>query len=122
MLYFKPDLIDLACQIVNSRETEDDVKTFVDLNKVLQVLQNYGQTGTYNPQKVTELDKKIRKDYPIIDVLYGLPSSKNHSGRTVNNIKQLPAEINALDVDRYGILITVLLKKGIVNDAKNVLE
>jgi len=51
-----------------------------------------------------------------------LPSNKNHGGRTTNNTKELPAEINALDVDRYGILITILLKKGIVNDVKSVLE
>jgi len=61
MLYFKSDLIDLAYQIVNSKETEYDVKTFSDLNEVLQALQNYGQTGTYNPQRQLNWIKKLEK-------------------------------------------------------------
>lgn len=63
----------------------------------------------------------IRGDYPLIEELESTPS--NRSAKQTNSIgKGLPIELNSLDVDRFGILYSVLLKKKIVNALKYFLE
>lgn len=109
MIYFKKNIIDLAYNIINKRETQDDVKAFYELNEIFKMIQYYKQTGYYNFENAVKLNQKIRKDYPIIDKLDNLPSSGNYI-KNCNSIKSLPIEINALDVDIHDILINALLK------------
>ena len=99
----------MAYNIINKRETQDDVKAFYELNEIFKMIQYYKQTGYYNFENAVKLNQKIRKDYPIIDKLDNLPLSGNYI-KNCNSIKSLPIEINALDVDIHDILINALLK------------
>ncbi len=121
MLYFKKDLIALAKQIADARKEKDDIKAFNELSHIEQIIQYYQFTGKYDPQYAAQFDLKIRNDYPIIDELYNLPSNGSPQKDAVNT-KKLPNELIALDTDRYGILISVLLKKEIISKLEDILE
>lgn len=121
MLYFKKDLIALAKQIADARKEKDDIKAFNELSHIEQIIQYYQFTGKYDPQYAALFDLKIRNDYPIIDELYNLPSNGSPQKDAVNT-KKLPNELIALDTDRYGILISVLLKKEIISKLEDILE
>jgi len=121
MLYFKQELISCAKQIIQAKETQDDCKVLKDFCDIEQNLKAYYSTGVYNQQEAISLDNRLRKDYPLIEKLYSLPSN-NRRGFGNNKSKNLPPEINNLDVDQYGILITVLLKKKIINNIEDSLE
>ena len=121
MLYFKKDLISTAHQIVQAKETKDDDKALSDLLEISHILENYKATTEYDPQYATSLNQRIRNEYPLIDKLCSLPPNGTPQ-RNVNNSKGYPYELGQLDTDMYGILVTVLLKKGIVQKMEDALE
>ena len=121
MLYFKKDLISTAQQIVQAKGTKDDAKALSDLLEISQLLESYKATGLYEPQYATNLNQRIREEYPLIDKLCSLQSNGTPQ-RDVNNSKGYPYELGQLDTDMYGILVTVLLKKGIVQKMEDALE
>ena len=121
MLYFEKDLISLARQIIYAKETTDDVKAFNDLYEIERDLSFYAKTGRYNSIYLRSLDKRLRHDYQIIDIIDRLPSN----GESVQNsydAKNLPSEIRNIEIDMYGIFTSVLMKKGIIKDVKQVLR
>lgn len=121
MLYFKNDLITLAYNIVKARETEDDVKASAYLCEINRVFEQYNSMRVYNPQYVKVLDKRIRDDYPLIDTLSKYPSNGDPKRDTGNN-KDYPNDIESLNVDLFGILTSVLLKKEIIGKVEDVFE
>lgn len=121
MLYFKEDLVSLAKNIIDVKGNADDIKAFQDLKDITDVLNYYYQTNTYNSVYANDLDIRIRKDYPLIYDLERTPSNQTTQQGNVTG-KGLPPELNNLDVDQYGILYTVLLKKGMVKALKDFLK
>lgn len=121
MLYFKKDLIGLAFEIIKANGKKDEIKTFNYLNSIEDVIQQYKKTGEYNPIYAEQLNSKIRNDYPIIYEIERLPSNGTPQ-RDIANNKNLPDELIDLDVDRYGILISVLMKKEYIKKLEDILE
>lgn len=121
MLYFKKDLISTAHQIVQAQGTKDDAKALSDLLEISRILENYKSTRQYDSQYATSLNQRIREEYPLIDKLCSSPSNGTPQ-RDANNSKSYPYELVSLDTDLYGILVTVLLKKGIVQKMEDALE
>lgn len=121
MLYFKENLITLARNAVENKKTEDDIKSLSYLSEIETILQHYNQTKNYDSIYAKQLDKKIRDEYPLIDKLYNLPSNVT-SQISNSNSKCYPDEISALDVDWYGILLSVLLKKELIGKIEEALK
>ena len=121
MLYFKEDLVSLAKEIIDVKGTADDIKAFQDLTNIDNILNYYCQTNQYNSVYANDLDIRIRKDYPLIYELEQTPSNQTtQQGNVTGN--GLPLEINKLNVDRYGIFYTILLKKGEISALKDFLK
>lgn len=121
MLYFKKDLIELAFEIIKANGKKDEIKAFNYLHSIDDVIQHYKKAGEYNPIYAEQLNSKIRNDYPIIYEIERLPSNGTPQ-KDIVNTKNLPSELIVLDTDKYGILISVLLKKGYIKALEDILE
>lgn len=121
MLYFKEDLISCAYAIIKAKETSDDAKAWYYLAQIEQIISLYLSTGRYDSLNAKYLDDKICKDYPLIEKLSKYPSSGNVTMDS-KNAKGYPDEINALDFDQYGILISTLIKKNIIRDISDAMK
>ena len=121
MLYFKEDLISCAYAIIKEKETSDDAKAYFYLDQIEKIISLYLSTGRYNSLNAKSLDEKICKDYPLIEKLSKYPSNGNETLDS-KNAKGYPDEINALDFDRCGILISTLIKKNIIRDISDAMK
>ena len=121
MLYFKPNLIKIAQEIIYAKEAYDDGKSLAYLDAINQIMEDYKSTGVFILQDVIKLDCAIRNDYPEVDELKRFPSRQKPQQQTANSV-EYPDAINNLVIDAFGIMVSVLKKKGIISAVKDALD
>lgn len=121
MLYFKPNLIKIAQKIIYAKEAYDDGKSLAYLEAINQIMEDYKSTGVFILQDVIKLDCAIRNDYPEVDELKRFPSCRKPQQQVANSV-EYPDAINSLVIDAFGIMVSVLKKKGIISAVKDALD
>ncbi len=123
MTYFHINLKNTALNLIKSRENADDIKAGNDWDEVLKMIDNLKSPSASNYQKAAEdLNKRLSSEYPEIrllclavkDLCIGMRKSPQPSHTDYNEHL-----ISFLEIDYYGILVSVLLKHNIISDVKN---
>jgi hypothetical protein len=104
--FYRRDLLQLAEKIMDAKSNADDTKAFFDMLVVRKIL-NGENNGMFNPE---EVDKRLRREYPIIENLENLASQ--FPIRTGTSGKIYDALTVRLYGDVRGICADVLLKHG----------
>lgn len=124
MLYFKEELIYWVENEIKLKGYIDDLKAFNYLEEINHILNHYFERNEYSPVYASDLDFRIRSEYPLVaDIERALSNQtinvQQNNGTAVNN---LPDDLNKLKIDKFGIFYTVLLKKGRVSALKDFLR
>ena len=119
-IYFYPELVDKAKDILKSKGAVDKVKAKNDLEQIDAILQEYIASGKYDQITVVQLDERIRREYNIIQDIDKL-SSQRQSSTLIADIYSDPY-IDNLNEDQYGIFYDVLLKEGLVHTLEDFVK
>lgn len=121
-IYFKDSLVNTALNLIKLEGTYDKLKAKADIDQIDAILSNYRNGNGYNPVFADQLDRRIRRDYPIIECFNYLPPTTASWIPTVNPTSATDPVICNLRQDRYGIMFVVLSKEGIVHELKDFVE
>ena len=121
MLYFNTKLVSVAYNIMEAKGVQDDAKAYEYVTEIDCIIEHFEQGGGYNSIYAEALDRRIREDYPLIKNLENPPSNDSMMQSNATST-DLPTELSYLITDKFGILYTVLLKKGIVSTVKDFLK
>lgn len=121
-IYFKGSLVNTALNLIKLKGTDDKLKAKADIDQIDTILSNYRNGYGYNPVIADQLDRRIRRDYPIIESFnYLLPTTAAWIPK-INPISATDPVICNLEQDRYGIMFVALFKEGIVHELKEFVE
>jgi len=122
IVYFKKTLVSTALDIIKLKGAVDKLKAKDDIDQIDTILISYCSGCGYDHVAADLLDKRILQEYPVIERINQLPSSrvqcaiKNDSATAVDPI------ISNLNQDRYGIMFDVLFKEGLVHELEDFID
>lgn len=129
-MYFYPykALIQTAINIIDAKDTYDKIDVFNDLTKINQEISRLSYSDDI--QNATKLDEEMYKKYVGIKLLDEAVSALKAAADILPSIgvptqnNKMPKEkiIVNLRQDILGIYVDVLLKQGIISDAKQFVE
>ena len=111
IIYFKDNLINEAEHLIKAKGTVDKIKAADDIDKIDAVLFSYLNGFGYNQQYAEQLDKRLYDEYFAIQQICTLhsPKAPYQSNRAISPVEQTIAN---LKIDRFGIIIDVMVKEG----------
>lgn len=121
-IYFKNALVNTALGLIKLKGTADKLKAKDDLDQINAILTSYFNGYGYDPVAADLLDKRILQEYPVIERISQLPSSKNSNELNDKPPVVVDPIIGNLNQDRYGIMFDVLFKEGLVRELEDFLD
>ena len=117
MIYLNQELYQRVCEVIKDAHDCRDILS--DLNKINNAL--YGLQYGEGQKEARLLDCQLRNKYPLIEAFLdeASPMFSFTEGRT-QGIE--PVEVMALKQDWCGIICHAALKKGIVQNIKEMLD
>ena len=126
MIYFDKELVALAENIKNFKSTNDDLKAYEDICELENMIKRLKDGEIYLQYKVEQLDKRINREYPLINELSyiarSIPRTQflSRTNASMNNI--IEHNVNILRFDMYGILADVLVKHKKISNVKEFIN
>lgn len=112
---YKRELIQLAQKIMLEKGNLDDAKAFEDIRVISTILE--GKNNIFSPEAV---DRRLRKEYPLIERLEYISRQCNIGKNTSGvNYDELTLRLYS---DVRGIYADVLMKHNVIKDLKELIE
>ena len=121
-IYFKETLVSAALDLIKLKSTVDKLKAKDDIDQIDAILTGYCNGYGYDPIAADLLDKRILQEYPVIERINQLPSSRIQSSIKSAPPAVLDPIISNLNQDRYGIMFDVLFKEGLVHELEDFVD
>lgn len=121
-VYFNESLVNTALELLEQKGTVDKLKAKVDIDQIDSILTSYRNRYRYDPAAADQLDKRIRRDYPIIERINYLSPTTVSWIPKANPTPTIDPVISNLWQDRFGIMFTILLKEGYVHKLEDFVE
>lgn len=123
MIYFKPELKDVALELIKTKDNIDLSNDINELSNNITALETY-PTFENVLMAAQELDNKMQVKYPIIGTLL-------NAGNKLANVFNMPSHqyssqaeclIEYLKQDMYGILCYALIKGKVIKTAEQFID
>lgn len=124
MMYLHENLKDKALKLVDLKETKDDIKVSMDLGQISIMMSSESNSQEF-VQAGMELDQRLKREYPEIQMLCNAANAMRVSGDNHNQMSYIsPGEgvKAALKTDCFGILSGVLIKHNVISDFKEFIR
>ena len=118
MMYFEKDLVNKAIALIYGKSKSDELKAFTDVNDINNMIRNLQINRDYQCDAI-KLNQRLREEYPSIEKLLNL--GRRMVNNSVNNNTRYDV-VSAINADKYGIYVDVLLKHKVINDMKEFIE
>lgn len=122
MIYFKETLVGTALGLLKQKGTVDKLKAKDDIDQIDLILTSCYNGCGYDPVTAIQLDKRIFREYPIIENISHLSPSKAACIPRTNPASAIDPVISNLIQDRYGIMFDVLFKEGYVHKLEDFVD
>ena len=119
MIYFKEDLVEQVLSVVKDAHDIGDIGQDLDtINKAIANMRTIDDL-----LQARNLDEKLRRKYPCINELLDVAQAMTLgiSGQAQGSSDEL-AEVKNLRQDYYGIICGTAVKKGIVQELKDMIK
>lgn len=119
MIFFQEEMFYVAQNLINFKETKDDVKAGTDLQYTNQLINCISLDPKYI-QNGWDLNMRLRMEYPEIDDIQNIINRMPSDNVKVPNPKEIIVEI--LKMDCWGIVAHVLIKHGKIKEIKDIIK
>lgn len=122
MLTISSNQFEIANQILEVKETSNDVKALSDIEKINQMLDCLSKFG-YDLTSAKKLDERLRLEYPEINQLCMFNLSNDGStSQPVTYGADVIIVKDRLNTDKFGILLSVLIKHKRISTIQDFVE
>ena len=121
-VYFNESLVNTALELLKQKGTADKLKAKDDIDQIDSTLTSYRDRYRYDPAAADQLDKRIRRDYPIIERINHLSPTTVSWIPKANPAPAIDPVISNLWQDCFGIMYDVLFKEGYVHELEDFVE
>ncbi len=121
-IYFKESLVNTALNLIKLEGTYGKLKAKADIDQIDTIVNNYFNGYRYDPITADQLDKRVFREYPIIENISHLSPSKAVCIPRTNPASAIDPVISNLIQDRYGIMFDVLFKEGYVHKLEDFVD
>jgi len=115
-------LVDTAFDLLKQKGTVDKLKAKADIDQIDTIVNNYFNGYGYDRVTADQLDKRIFREYPIIERLSHLSPTTASWIPKANPTPAIDPVISNLWQDRFGIMFDVLFKEGYVHELEDFVE
>lgn len=121
-IYFNESLVHTALDLLDQKGTVDKLKAKADIAQIDTIMNNYFEGYGYDPATANQLDKRLLREYPIIESISHLSPTTASWMPRANPTPAIDPVIGNLRLDRFGIMFTILLKEGYVHKLEDFVD
>ena len=121
-IYFKESLVSTALDLLKQKGTADKLKAKDDIDQINSIFASCCYGYGYDSATADQLDKRIRRDYPIIKRINYLSPTTASWIPKANPTPAIDRVISNLWQDRFGIMFDVLFKEGYVHELEDFVD
>lgn len=121
-VYFNESLVHTALELLKQKGTADKLKAKADIDQIDTIVNKYFNGDGYDRVTAEQLDKRIFREYPIIERISHLSPTTASWIPKANPTPAIDPVISNLWQDRFGIMFTILFKEGYIHKLEDFVE